>query len=338
MKKALKIFTYILCTLLALIADGSAKSYTMKIGYACRNDTQDFTGIKFKELVEKATGKHLKVQLYPGSQLGSNQKVVDSVQTGTIQATLQPTAFLGGFSPLLTTADLPYLWPDQATMLDILNYSEIGEKFAKSIENKGVSIIGFFNQGTKQIVANVEVKTVEDMAGKKFRVMGAPVLADMMSFWGAAAVPLPFNGIYTALQQKTVEGIEQTVELTFLFKYFEAAPNITITNHGELPSILMVNSKWIKDLPDDIQKAIKDSFLSASKESAAYSIKANKDALIEMEKSSKVQVIRPSKESLEAFKTTALPLYDKFKSDVPEAKFYIDGFSAMIKERSKQKD
>lgn len=312
------------------------QTYTMKVGYATINDTQDHAGHVFKEKVEAATGGRLKVELYPGSQLGTNQKIVDSLQTGTIEATLQPTAFLGGFAPVLTTGDLPFLWPDQYVMLDILNNTPIGEEFMSAAEDKGVKILWFFNEGTKHITTNFPVDSVDDLKGKKFRVMGAPVLADMMTYWRASAVPLAFSEIYTALQQGTVDGIEQTLELTYLNKYYEAAPYIFLSAHGLLPTALMVNARWYDGLPQDIQDAIREAAHASTEEVEKWTDEKNAEALELMKQDPKVQVTTPDPATIDAFKEAVMPLYDKFVQDVPQAEKFVKGFQDEVAKRTSQ--
>lgn len=343
MRKILVIFLMIsLVSVLSPVVDetvaaNETKPIIMRIGYATINDSQDFAGHKFKEQVEAATKGRVQVQLYPGSQLGTNQKVVDSVQNGTIEGTFQPSAFLGGFAPVLTTGDLPYLWPDQLVMLDILNNSAVGKDFCKISESKGTKIVGFVNQGTKHLVTNYPVNSVIDISGKKFRIMGAPVLADMVRIWGGSAVPMAFSEIYTALQQKTVDGIEQTMELTLLNKYYEAAPYILLTSHGQLPEALMLNAAWYKGLPQDTQRIIDKAGNTVYKEVAKYCEESNAAAVEKMKSFPKVKIVTPSVEVLDSFKKASLPTYDKFLKDVPAAKKFIDGFKAEIDKRSAPK-
>jgi C4-dicarboxylate-binding protein DctP len=334
-KTSIAILTMILSLALSGGTSLSAEeTYTMRIGYATINDSQDYGARLFKEKVEAATNGRVKIELYPGSQLGTNQKVVDSVQTGTVEGTFQPTAFLGGFVPVLTTGDLPYLWPDQHVMLDILNNTEIGHQFARVVESKGVVIVGFVNQGAKHMVTNTEIKDISGIKGKKFRVMGAPVLVDMMRIWGGSAVPMAMSEIYTALQQKTVDGIEQTMELTQIFNYFEAAPYILLTSHGLLPEGIMVNAAWYNNLPEDIRSIMNEIGHSVYKESSLYCDKANQEALDKMKAHPRVQVLTPSDEVLRGFKDASAAVYEKFMADNPEARVFVEGFQAEVAKRT----
>jgi len=310
------------------------ETFVLRIAFATANDTQHNVGKLLKENIEANTDGRVTVELYPANQYGTNQMVVDSVQNGTLEAMLQPTAFLGGFAPVLTTGDLPYLWPDQDVMLEVLNETEIGQEFKTAVEDKGVKIIWFYNEGTKHITTNTAVNSVEDMKGKKFRVMGAPVLVKMMPYWGATAVPLDFGEIYTALQQRTVDGIEQTPELTFLFKYYEAAPYTLLTAHGLLPIGFMVNIDWFESLPDDIREAIEQAAIDSAPEAVQFNKDSTATALQAIEDDAKVIVTTPTDEVLAAFKEAVAPLYDAFVEEVPEAKKYVDGFLAEVLKRT----
>lgn len=334
-----KSITIVIFTILVLIFGSisganaaDTKTYTMRIAYATIGSVLDYSCNMFKEKVEAATDGRLKVELYPGAQLGSNEKCLDLVQNGVIECNCQPTAFLGGLLPILTLPNLPFLWPDQYIMMDILNNTSIGKEFAKEAEKVNLKIYGFYVEGSKQIALNSPVNTIEDVKGKKFRVMG-PTLVDMVNLWGASAVPISFDAVYTALQQGMIDGIEQTLPLIEVNSFYETAPYILLTNHGLIDWAFLVNYNWYNSLPKDIDQAIQDALDSIYMDVAKYYDERNIKALTSLKEKPKVTIVDPTPEVIDQFKKASEPIFDKTIKDILGSEKYIEAFRAEVEKR-----
>ncbi|MFZ0235869.1 MAG: TRAP transporter substrate-binding protein DctP, partial [Xanthobacteraceae bacterium] len=94
------------CTLLAVLLillatrpgahAADDKPYVMKIALATLNDALHQFAKDYASAVEKDSGGRIKVEIYPGSQLGSTQRQAEGVQFGAIQCIVVPPEFLVG--------------------------------------------------------------------------------------------------------------------------------------------------------------------------------------------------------------------------------------------------
>lgn len=165
------------------------------------------------------------MELYPASQLGSNDQMLQMLTQGSIQGMVQPTAFLGGFNELMTIVDIPYLWPDVQKATEFLN-GEGGKLFEASLDKQGITALRYYEYGPRTILLKDKVEKMEDLKGKKIRVMGAPVLVDQINAWGGAGVAMGVPELFTALQQGTIDGLESAASFFFIPENIMKALNI----------------------------------------------------------------------------------------------------------------
>jgi TRAP-type C4-dicarboxylate transport system substrate-binding protein len=233
----------------------SDETYVMRIGTPTTNDIQTYEMDQFKTALEKAVGDRISVELYPSGQLGSNSEMLQGLSAGTIQALLEPTAFLGGFCSVLNVVDLPYFFetPWQAT--EILN-SDAGDSLRAFLENQGITTASFYTYGDRVTLTTFPVDSVDSFKGKKIRVMGAQVLQDQFNAWGGAGIPMDVPELYTALQQGTIDGLESAPTFFNMGKYYEVAKTLFMEPRGAEITIFMMNKAWLESLPADLQDAV----------------------------------------------------------------------------------
>ena len=66
-------------------------------------------------LVKERTKGEVEFQFFPSSQLGNARQMIEGTQFGCSEGNVMPAAFLGGFNPLISVLDIPFLFPtDQA--------------------------------------------------------------------------------------------------------------------------------------------------------------------------------------------------------------------------------
>lgn len=294
-------------------ASGEGKQYLMKIGHAMvPNGPRDRAANLFKEEVEKATNGRIKVQVYPASQLGDNKQMVEGLQLGTIEGVITPTAFLGGFHPLFTVVDLPFLFPTQDVADKILN-GPVGDQLLKSAEEIGIRGLAFwFEGGFKQFSSNFPIKSPEDFKGHKIRTMDTPILIEQYRTWGATAVPVAFAELYNALQLGTVEGQENRLGTIMEMKLHEVQKYITISNHGDIVEIFMVSKKWFDSLPPDLQEVLVSTAKRISPTRRSWGEEQDRQALEFLKSTGKNVVYELTPAERERFKATAKAIYQKF--------------------------
>src|SRR3954469_12457308 len=140
---------------LAGAAAGQPKAkYTMKIAHLEAPTQPRHLGLlKVGELVKARTNGEVEVQLFPASQLGNARQMVEGVQFGTIEATMMPAAFLGGFNPAVSVLDIPYLFPTDRAKSERLRESAFGQAILNSFNSRGLLALRLWPNGRKSITS-----------------------------------------------------------------------------------------------------------------------------------------------------------------------------------------
>ena len=168
-------------------------------------------GRKFGELMEKATGGKVKVNIYAADQLtnGNQSKGIQALMNGDpVQISMHSNLIYSAFDPRFNVVSLPFIY-DSVEDADAKFDGEAGEKLKEILGEYGLHCMGIAENGFRELTNSVrEVKSVDDMKNLKIRVAGSNLLMECYKRWGADATNLNWSETYTALQQNTVEGQE----------------------------------------------------------------------------------------------------------------------------------
>ena len=168
-------------------------------------------GRKFGELMEKATGGKVKVNIYAADQLtnGNQSEGIQALMNGDpVQISMHSNLIYSAFDPRFNVVSLPFVY-DSYDDADAKFDGEAGEKLKEILDEYGLHCMGIAENGFRELTnSKHEVKTVDDMKNLKVRVAGSNLLMECYKRWGADATNMNWSETYTALQQNTVEGEE----------------------------------------------------------------------------------------------------------------------------------
>ncbi|QZY55611.1 TRAP transporter substrate-binding protein [Crassaminicella profunda] len=288
---------------------------TIRIAYTLSPESHYHKGLeKFKELVAEKSNGQIDVQLFHSAQLGSERDAVEGVSMGTLEATLSSTGPLSNFSKKFMLFDLPFIIQDRATAFEALD-GKLGVDMLSSLEDKGITGFGFWENGFRMLTNSKQaINSPEDVKGLKIRLMENPVHMETFKVLGAQPVPMPFGDLFTALQQKTVDGQENPLVIIDTSKFYEVQNNLAITGHFYSPAVFMMNKEFFNGLAPELQTAIIESEKEARVWQREYCANLEKE-LVETLKSKGMEITYPDKK---AFQEATKPVYDKFKDEIGE--------------------
>ncbi|MGI6128936.1 MAG: DctP family TRAP transporter solute-binding subunit [bacterium] len=240
-------------------ADASKKD-VVEIKYAVvGTDTHQYTIManEFKKAVESKSDGQIKVTIFPNAQLGSEREMAEGVRMGTIQMTTVTTdGTLPGWVPELQIFSLPYVFRDRDHVYKVLD-GEIGEELGDLLLDQGFRSLGFCELGWRHFTNNVRpASRPEDLKGLKIRVQEAKVWFGLVEALGATPTPIPFGELYTALQQRTIDGQENPVGSIRSMKFHEVQKYLTLDGHTYAPGSVLINPKFFDDLAPELQQII----------------------------------------------------------------------------------
>lgn len=245
---------------LALCSNLAFAEIKAKVGHAMPESHPQAVAInKFAELVGTYTKGNVKVQAYHSGVLGSDEKQLQAVQSGTQEF------YIGTLAPLSTRVkevqvwDLPFMFQNEKEVYAVLNGAS-SKKIFQKIEPAGLVGLTWTGMGFRNLSnSKRSVTKLEDVSGLKVRVMANPVALDTWKAMGANAVPMAFAEVFPALEIKALDGQENPLVHMYSNKMQEVQKFISVTNHVYTPSALVASKKfWDTLTPADkegIQKA-----------------------------------------------------------------------------------
>lgn len=274
--KRLFLQTLVAAAALAVVGVSHAQTRTIKFANQNAKGHPIVLGMeKFGELVDQKSGGKLKVQVFPGGVLGSDQANVSALQGGTLEMASMNSGIFASVVKDFAIYDFPFLFGN-ANEADAVVDGAFGKSLHAKLEEKGLVGLGYYELGFRHITnSRRPITKVEDIAGLKLRVIPNPINVDWVNALGANPTPLPFPELYAALEQKAVDGQENPVATIKGAKLFEVQKHITLTNHQYNPQSIVISKRFW----DSLQPADKKILQDAATESIAYQRTQSRAAL-----------------------------------------------------------
>lgn len=232
---------------------------------------------KFVDLVNEKTEGRIEAVCNFGNELGSQSEQVEMAQLGTLEMVVAaPGTGPGVWVPEFLLFEFPYLFTDNAQYRRMLKGMEA--EVSKRVQPYGFVAMAGQSMGARHMLTVKPVEKLEDMKNLKMRGPNA-IYISMFNHLGAAGTTTDWNEIYTALQNKTVDGMEASPSMIHSMRFEDNAKNMTITNHIIAAVYYFFNEKWYNALPDDLRQIVNQ----CAEEAVAYQMEIddldNKEAL-----------------------------------------------------------
>lgn len=236
--------------------ESKAPGKVMKIGSVNPKERSLSKGFyKFKEIVEKETNGAIKVEVFTDGVLGDDRRTLEGLQIGSIQGTTVSTGPISAFSPKIAVFDLPFLFKDRTIAYKVLD-GPIGQELLDELASSKFIGLCYWENGVRHLSnSRREVTTLADISGLKIRTMESPIHVDIWRSLGANPTPMSMSQLYTALEQKVVDGQENPLANIQTNKFEEVQKYVALTGHIYGASPFMI-SKVFWDTLDDKEKAI----------------------------------------------------------------------------------
>jgi tripartite ATP-independent transporter DctP family solute receptor len=282
-----RFFLKTLVAAVAVAAFGVAQAQTRTIKFANQNAKGHpiVMGMeKFAELVEQKSGGKLKVNVFPGGALGSDQANVSALQGGTLEMASMNSGIFASLVKDFEVYDFPFLFANPREA-DAVVDGPFGKSLHAKLEDKGIVGLGYYELGFRNITNSKRpIAKVEDIAGLKLRVIPNAINVDWVKALDANPTPMPFPELYAALEQKAVDGQENPVATIRGAKFFEVQKFLTLTNHQYNPQSVVVSKKFWDQLSADEKKVLQDAAAESSKYQREQSRSAAAGILEELKK------------------------------------------------------
>lgn len=292
-------------------AASAAKTITLKLGHMSPLDSPfNYFAEEFKRLIENRSNGTILIDIYPASQLGSDRELLEGIQIGTIDMAVNTSSAMTNFVKIYGVLDLPYMFKTWKHAYGWLASPASDALFAES-HSSGIHTLSMMPRGFRHTFNNIRpIKTPADIKGLKLRVVESSVYSDTFKAFGANPQQMAWGEVYTALQQNTIDGMENSYVTVYDYKMHEIQKYGAETGHMFAFAALNIRDKGFKSLSAEQQNLM----VLCAKE-AGQTIGYNQEKE-EQEFRDKIQAggVRINTVEIKAFSSLVQPVYDSFSA------------------------
>ncbi|WP_163264000.1 C4-dicarboxylate TRAP transporter substrate-binding protein [Chelativorans alearense] len=263
----------------AMPLGASAADYTLKLGSVLApTDPLQVAAEGMKKAVEERSGGRLEIELYPSSQLGDTQDMMDQAAAGANVGTFVEASRVSVFVPQFDVLVAPYAFDSVEEIARFVETDTFANWNDQLREKSGLTLLSFnWYQGARHLLTKKPVSTPADLDGVRVRTIGQPLWVETIGAMGAVPTPLAWAEVYPSIQTGAIDGAEAQPSAIWGSKLHEVVSDITLTGHIHLMSGLLVSDAWLQSLPEDLRailteeaktwgaSALKDNVESADK-------------------------------------------------------------------------
>jgi len=302
--------------LLVGVQGAFAKGLNIKLAHVVNEkDAFHVCALKFKEVVEAKSNGEITVTVYPNAKLGDERALLEGMKMGVVDAGVITSGPIINFIPEFGVFDLPFLFRSPEHAYAVLD-GPIGKAMLEKMESQGWKGLAYGERGFRNLTNSKRpVVTPADVKGLKIRLMQNPIYVDAFKALGANAVPMAWTEALTALQQKTIDGQENPLNVIVAFKLYESQKYLSLTRHAYAPNVIMMSMKTWKKLTPEQQAIIQEAATAASKANRQYDNDKAAEWLAFLKEQGMEVVEKPD---LEAFRKAVEPVYEKYGASFGE--------------------
>ncbi len=324
----MKKLTVMLVLILALCVSASAMAETVLQLGTTVNEQNSFqvAAEKFAELVAERTNGEYKIEIYPNGTLGGESEMLDSMSMGMLDMGIITSGPFVNFSEDMGVLDMPFLFASNEEAYKIID-GEIGKELLATLEDAGLKGLAYAERGFRNVTNSVRpVTSAADLAGLKLRVMENEVYTATFKALGVNAVPMAWSEALTAMQQGTIEGEENPINVIYSYGLWDYGQKyVTLDRHSYSTAIITMSLDKFNELDEATQQI----FVEAAQEAAEYERAwvADQEAdQLETIKSNGVEVVEEP--DVDSFREAVQPVYEAY----PQYADYIARINAALAE------
>lgn len=301
-----------------------AADYSLNINTALTTQDPLYKGLEaFKADVEKQTKGRMVVRLFPGSQLGKDEDVIEQARYGAGVAVVVDGGRLANYVKEFGVLSGPYLASGYDGVRKVVTSPMFEEWVKKLHDTAGLQVLSFnWWQGERHLLTNKPISKPADLAGVRMRTPGAPVWMETIRAMGATPAPMGWAEVYPALQQGVIDAVEAQHPASYGSRLYEVTKYVTKTGHFNLITGIVGSAKWFDSLPAEFKPILRNAALAAGD----IASRGTEASLAQIEKDMAAKGVTISEVDTKPFRDATAGVYAKL--GYTDLKAQIDGMMA----------
>lgn len=291
-------------------AEAPADATVLKLGTTVNEqDSFQVAAEKFAELVEERTNGAYVIEIYPNGTLGGERDMLESMQMSTLDMGIITSGPFINFSSAMGVLDMPYLFASNEEAYAVLD-GEIGRELLDTLEDSGLKGLAYAERGFRNLTNNVRpIETAADLDGLTIRVMENDVYTASFKAMNVNATPMQWADALTALQQGTIDGEENPINVIYSYSLWESQKYVTLDRHSYSTAIITMS----KDLFDSLDADTQQIFLESAQDAADYErawVADQEDSQLQALKDNGMEVVENP--DVDSFKEAVQSVYEQY--------------------------
>lgn len=230
---------------LALPTPTAAQEIKAKLGTSLPDSHPQTLGArKFAELADKKSNGRIKITVFSGATLGSDQQMQAALRGGTQEFTVPSTATLANLVKEFGVVGLPFSFASEKQADAVLD-GPFGQGLLARLPEKELVGLAFWENGFRNVTnSRRPITKADDIGGLKVRTMQNNLYIDLFNGLGANAVPMPVNELFTALETKAVDAQENPYTVVHAQKFYDVQKYLSTTGHAYDALVLIASKKF----------------------------------------------------------------------------------------------
>jgi tripartite ATP-independent transporter DctP family solute receptor len=310
MKRALFFAGVIASAALAGALPASAADYVIRISHGMpetMESGQHAWAVIFKEGVEAGSGGRIEVRILGANKGGNERQQLERVQTGINQMALVSEITQPFFFKPALVLGIPFLFSSSEVAWATLD-GPFGRRYNEEFQKAtGIRVLGHIESGFRSLFnSRKPVKTPADLSGLKIRTGENAVHMAMVKGLGANPTPIAWTEVYTALQQRVVDGMENPPGLFYSMRFHEQQRYLTLNRHLYSVHTAIINEAFFQKLPEDLRALVMEKARLANTIGRSQAHLLERSA-IERLKSAGMEIYTPTAEEYAQFRKLGQP-------------------------------
>ncbi|KKI89927.1 C4-dicarboxylate ABC transporter [Bacillus sp. SA1-12] len=315
---------------------GLSDQITIRFSHVVAENTpKGLAAQKFAHLASDKTNGLVNVEVVPNGTLYTDEEELDALIKNDVQMIAPSVSKMTNLAPEWGLFDLPFLFQTNEDVTDVFT-SGIGKNFLKLHEDENIKGMALWSNGMKQMTSSVKaLKVPEDFIGQRFRIMPSEIIAEQFRRLEAVPIPMPFDQLYVSLEADKFEGQENTISNIYSRRLYELQNYMTISNHGFLGYVVLMNKDFWNSLPKGVQTSLTEAMDETTDWMIKESMKMNKQQLQVIDNESMIEIHYLTDEEREAWLNKLMPVYHTLYDQVNE-EFVKDFIEQRIEEMERE--
>ncbi|QBF34019.1 TRAP transporter substrate-binding protein [Thalassococcus sp. S3] len=270
---------------------------------------------EFERLVGEKYDGDVDFDLRLNGELGVESDYVTYLNQGVaVDYTILAPSNMAVFSESIPLMDMPFLFRDLDHWNAVLSSDVLAPLEDDLREAAGIVIIGYHGGGVRNLASAEPITNMEELAGHRMRVMGAPIQAQTFGAVGAAPSAIAYNEVYNAIQTGVIAGFENEAASIQNLKFYEVSPHISLTQHTITVRPIVMSAKTFDALPEDLQAAV----MEAGAEAGAFgrALESSADGKILQEMADAGQIVIHEFEGRDQMLELVKPVQDTYAAEL----------------------